>query len=224
VFSEGVDAAPDIASFADGPPRQVTDGLRNVDFWHYVLYLPSDSPQTVEFRFDRPEAVTAMNLWISDAYYWAKDIQVILDGDEASALRHTLKPTEERQELALPGRPVKSVTLKALNYQGTSKKDLVTIDEVNLIRRPSPEAVALTTPAGLVKYPLGRGGLVLNQLQWRETPPAELPRNVDGRKVAQIAEESQQKKRAITSSLLRNLGAAFKPLAAPEPAKAKGKR
>jgi len=219
VFTQVVDAAPNIASFAKGGGK-MADGLFNSDFWWYVQYLPPDG--SAEFEFDRLETLSAVHLWTSAAYYRPKDVAVILDGDEAGAVRKTLDAGDDRQEMTIvPPRAVRRVSIRILSVQGESRKDLATIDEVALIRQLPAAAegrvVALTSPAGLVRYPVGQGGILLNQLQWRESPPPTLPRGVDARRAADIAADNTRKKQAIMVSLLRNLGAAFRPMIAAAP-------
>ena len=51
---------------------------------------------------------------------------------------------------------------------------------------------------------------MLNQLQWRETPPAAPGPGITAVQVQDVAAENTARKRAIMSSLLRNLGAAFR--------------
>lgn len=75
----------------------------------------------------------------------------------------------------------------------------------------------LSHPGGLVKYPLGKGGIVLNQLDLAERPdPAVLAKQ---RRVPGHVRANLQKKAAIYANLLRNMGASFSAQAAapPEP-------
>ena len=219
VFGHVVDAGPNIAAFAADASAKVTDGLLASDFWHYVQYLPADGSETLKFRFDQPESIGALRLWLSGSYYWVKDLAVIFDNDEAQALRWSLEPKTAVQTLTFPPRQIRHITLRLLSKQGDSKQELVTVDEVAILRQPpagGPTAEPLTTPAGLVRYPMGKGGVILNQLIWREPPLSDRPRNADARKLDAVDTENAARKRAIMSCLLRNLGAAFKTNDPPE--------
>jgi hypothetical protein len=89
-----------------------------------------------------------------------------------------------------------TILLKS-HYPGPSTKDLVGIDLVEIDRRMPPERegklALLTKPGGLVKYPIGDGGIALNQLDYAK----------------EDTEENVVKKRTIYANLLRNMGAAF---------------
>jgi hypothetical protein len=78
-------------------------------------------------------------------------------------------------------------------------------------------AVNLVQPGGLVKYPIGRGGILLNQLDIAESAAGKT-----GKGVANIA-ANLGRKQAIWGSLLRNLGAALE-VVAPDPGTPAGRR
>ena len=55
------------------------------------------------------------------------------------------------------------------------------------------KAIVLTAPGGLVKYPIGKGGIVLNQLDLTAKEPVA----------------NKEKKRGIFASILPNIGCSF---------------
>jgi hypothetical protein len=213
VFSGVVDAGGDITAFSEGLPGQLTDGLRREDFWQYTSYFPSDGSQPVQIHLKTAESVAALEVWTSGGYYWPKDIAVMLDGDERHAIKKTLEADDEMQRVELPGKPVSHITINVLSVHDIpSSKDLVTFDEIRLVKSVSPELaakqVALTNPAGLVKYPRGRGGLVLNMQRLDET--AEPGKEAKELRDAPItANENRRKKMGILAGLVRNLGGSF---------------
>ncbi len=178
---------------------KLTNGLTNEDFWQYICYFgEGEQPPQVDFLYDRPETFTHMDIWGSGSYYFAKDIEVIFDGDEATAVPFAMAPITGKQEINFEPRTASTVTIRIKSFHpGTSDKKLVGIDNVELFRRVPDDfdgrVVLLTKPGGLVKYPLGKGGIVLNQVDYAR----------------EDTEENVQKKVAIYSNVLRNMGAAF---------------
>ena len=63
----------------------------------------------------------------------------------------------------------------------------------------------LANPGGLVKYPIGEGGILLNQLNYSYVPEP----GTDKKKMKNYL-LNIPKKKAINANLLRNMGAAFK--------------
>ena len=82
VFTQVVDGE-DVASFAASEQGRLTDGLLRADFWKYTQYLSSTGTGVAEFRLDRPEILTCLNLWTDEAYYYPKDIELVFDGNAA---------------------------------------------------------------------------------------------------------------------------------------------
>lgn len=206
VFSSVVDAGDEAASFAqlgsfrEGADRPLTDGLMNNTFWRYTQYVQADGSEPVTFAFAKPEPLAALQIWQSSAYLWAKEVELIVNGKSIKTV--TLEAKEGWQSIALPqDAPVKDLTLRLKSTYPPVRQNqgsLVTFDEVRLIRRLpagwAAKVVPLTSPGGLVKYPIGKGGVVLNQLRWDAD---DLPDNI-------------AKKKIIFSSLMRNMGSTFK--------------
>lgn len=203
VFTSVVDADDNLAPFAalpnfkEGTDRPLTDGLTGDTFWRYVQYLASDGSETVTFTLDRKEKLSAIRVFSSGAYHWIKDLEVSLD--DAAPFTFTLKNATGPQTLDLPSsRAVGKVNLRIRSTYPVGpqvSQPLVTLDEIQLLRAPaeSPAAIPLTSPAGIVAYPQGKGGIVLCQLA---LDPTDLPDNA-------------AKKKLIYSALLRNLGSTF---------------
>jgi hypothetical protein len=66
-----------------------------------------------------------------------------------------------------------SVQIKS-HYPGQAGQELVQIDDLQLFRQMpkgwGEKVVPLCPPGGLVKYPIGKGGIVLNRLDMNEMP------------------------------------------------------
>lgn len=205
VFSNVIDASDEIASFTtvgslkEGNDFPLTDGLIGQTFWRYTQYLSANGGEQVAMKLDRPETIKAVEIWQSDAYIWAKDIEILLDGKAVK--QFTLKNQIGWQVIEVPPTQAQQITLKLLSTYPPAKQvsnQLVTFDELR-IRRELPSdfgkrVVPLTTPCGIVKYPMGKGGILLNQVRFDAD---DLPENL-------------AKKKLLYSSLLRNLGSTFR--------------
>jgi len=200
VFSAVVDG-PEIASFggSDEPVAQVTNGMTNEDFWQYIYYLDAKD-SSITFDFGRPETITAVRIKPTAApYYLLKDVEILFDDDTADPVKFACQQVEGMQSVPIEPREASKVTIAVKSHwPGESSKELVGIDLVEIDRRMPRETdgklALLTKPGGLVKYPIGEGGILLNQLDYLEADTAE---NV-------------QKKVTIYANLLRNMGAAFR--------------
>ena len=198
VFTNVVDAGPDVACFARGMPGNMANGLRNNDFWHYISYLPANGT-TIKLDFGWPETFTHMNIWTNESYFFLKDIEITFDDDPATATKLTLQPTSEKQPIEFGPRRARKITIKTLSCYPRRTRALTGIDLVEIYRE-LPEGfnervVPLAKPGGLVKYPIGKGGIVLNQVDYAS-------RDLD---------ENMAKKQSIYSNLLRNMGASMRP-------------
>jgi|GEM_PF-1781905 len=215
VFSHVVDSA-ELAAFAAHADPRLTDGLDNREFWQYVVYFTLDPDSTdsnprmngrpirIDFAFAQPATFTNIVLTINDTYHLVKDVKVLFDDNEDTGIIVTCAPHGERQNFVFAPRDAHKVSVKVLShYAGTAAKEIIGFDEIELpcVLPPTPhaEAIFITQPAGLVVYPRGAGGIVLNNLEYTEAAPAG----------ATQAALNMAKKRAIMANLLRNMGAAF---------------
>lgn len=201
VFTEVVDGE-DVASFAQFAAPElfnIANGLTADDFWRYILYRNCTN-DAVALTFDRPETFVGAGIQSIPAYHALKDIELAFDG---KAFPFTLQKTKDMQPLAFKPQQATSVEIRIKgHYPGASSQPLVQIDNFELLRAWPPKVaervVLLTQPGGLVKYPIGKGGIVLNQL-----------RRDEGKAAGANAAANRRKKLAIYGSLLRNMGAAF---------------
>ena len=199
VFSAVVDGE-EIASFGGNGTEiaQVTNGLTNEDFWRYIQYLDAGGA-SIAFDFGRPETITAVRIKPTAApYYFLKDVEIVFDDNTASPVKFTCRQVEGLQDVPLEPRTASKVTVHTKDhYPGESTQNLVGIDLLEIDRRMPADAakrvVLLAKPGGLVKYPIGPGGIVLNQLDTTRPDTAE----------------NTKKKLAIYANLLRNMGASF---------------
>lgn len=198
IFTNVVDGE-NIASFAKGVNLQLANGLTTHDFWQYIQYISNPDNARINLELAKPEVLTKLNLWVNPSYYYIKDLQIVFDNNTAQAVPWTLQKTDRIQTLDLAGRRASQITILIKgHYPGKSAQNIGGIDEIELFRKLPPDfdgkVVILTKPAGLVKYPIGKGGILLNQLDY----------------TTKDTDENILKKRKIYFNILRNMGASFK--------------
>ncbi len=208
VFSYVVDGR-EIASFggagdgeaegvmrAENSIQMMTNGLTNEDDWHYIQYFDSEGA-SVTFDFGSPETITRIRIKPNPgSYYFLKDVAFVFGGDEENPVEFTCRQVGGLQEVPMRPRRARRVTLRMINHwPGDSGKNLMGVDLVEMYRElpEEPRMVFLTDPCGLVNYPIGEGGILLNQLDY----------------TSEDTEENMARKRSTYASLLRNMGAAL---------------
>lgn len=212
-FSYIVDLA-DIAPFMQGPgieyadasrPSSIANGFTAVEAWKYIYYMESMNPEgtpTLTWQLPREETVTSFSI-VPNTHYWGIGrFRLVFNGDDAKAQTFDLAPytteSNPRQDFEVEPVKARSITFQVLDWQNENDRPVTGIDNVWIgVKRPDgfhERVSSLLNIGGLVRYPRGQGGIVLNQLR---VPPQEtVPVNV-------------QKKRAIVGTILRNLDAAF---------------
>jgi beta-galactosidase len=184
------------AARAAGPgwSRNVTHGFTSADGWKLIHYMDTKNP-TVSLKLPREETVDALSIVLNAHYAVATKIHLLFDDDPDPVVLAT-KPTAERQDFAIEPRKCGRLIIRLAEF---NKADKTTgIDNLRLhVKRPAdwPERVhPLLNIGGLVKYPMGEGGVVLNQLR---------------AKTGEAVPVNAQKKQVIAATLLRHLHAAF---------------
>lgn len=208
VFTHVVDLE-DIAPFCEGPgiegTSSIVNGMTSTDAWKYIYYMPmleDGSPQTLTLQFPAPQTVTGLSI-VPNAHYWLmQDVRLVFDGDESKARDIRLadydKSSNDRQDFELEPVEASSVTLVPRTWKEASERAILGIDNLWLrVRRPDDfrERVRpLLNIGALVKYPRGDGGILLCELRVRDREPVPV---------------NAEKKQAIVTTILRNLGAVF---------------
>lgn len=180
---------------------QMTNGLTSADSWKFIFYgeLKNDPRPKWSATLPREEEVLGFSIVLNTHYRVITKLRLIFDGDRHSAVTLDLKTEPERkQEFALTPRRCRTITLEPLAYDERGKPPTTGIDNVWIkVRRGADyhrRVVPLLNVGALVKYRLGKGTIVLNQLN---VLPSE-PNPING-----------PKKQNIVATLLRNLGATF---------------
>lgn len=175
-------------------PRNMVNGFTSADAWKLIHYLPYDRPRAV-FTLPRQEEIISFSIVLNTHYAKATKVNLYYD-DDPTPVALTTKPDNTRQDFELSPRQARKLTVELAAFD---KPDKVTgIDNVWIRVQRSEEWRRRVKPllniGGLVKYSMGKGGLVLNQILARPSEPVPV---------------NMQKKRVIVATLLRNLHATF---------------
>jgi beta-galactosidase len=167
----------------DKDPYNFVNGLLSSEFWKYIqqIWVPEEGAEPLTFVLRRPETVSEVRIWNNAAYWTIKDMDIIFDGDEGSAVRTVLEDSAALTTVKLP-KPRKvdrTITLQTRSWRETrpDRPDvrLVGIDNVQFVRAGAPRgAVFIDNVGGLVAYPRGKGGVFLNQLKFMQDEPVKV--------------------------------------------------
>ena len=194
--------------------RNVFSGFPNE--WILNYYMNNAAPR-LELKLPRPEVIKHIAVVLNCDYAPARQINLYFDDDPQPVVLHT-KPDRSRQEFDLtpPSKPAAQARNTAGPLAGAlglycASRLVIELADLR-VDKPGPTGLGyvrleversaewrqkvkpLLSIGGLVKYPMGEGGVVLNQL--RIKPAEENPVNA-------------QKKSNIVVGLLRNMHASF---------------
>lgn len=179
---------------AAGWARNLVNGFTSADAWKLIYYMSTANPQ-VTLKLPREEVIERFSLVLNTHYSIATQVKLYFDNDPVPVVLST-QPHRERQDFNL--KPRRAQTLRIELAQFDKPGQTTGIDNIWLHVRRSEDwrrkVKPLLNVGGLVKYPMGRGGLLLNQLNIKD---------------AEAVPDNLQKKRVIFSTLLRNLHAVF---------------
>ncbi len=196
----------DIAPFARSAKyahgwSQMTNGLTSADSWKFIFYheLKSDPHPKWSAVLPHEEEVVHFAIVLNTHYQVISKLRLTFDDNEADAVTLDLKGVAElKQEFALKPRRCKKITLEPIELDTRGKQPTTGVDNIWIRVRRSEDyqkrVVPLLNMGALVKYRMGAGGVILNQLR----VPASESNPVNG-----------PKKQNIVATLLRNLGATF---------------
>ncbi len=198
----------DIAPFCKPDPRYVdgwskmTNGLTSADSWKFIFYHDlSKSDPKPKWSADLPkeEEVTGFSIIINAHYKRISKLRLRFDDDPSRDMVFDLKPVAElRQDFTFPARRCKRITLEPLAWDNAKENPVIGVDNIWITVRRGEDYARKVAPllniGGLVRYRMGQGGVVLNQV--RVLANEASPINSD-------------KKRTLVATLLRNLGASF---------------
>jgi len=173
-------------------PRNMFSGFS--DCWKLIYYTNGNA--RIPLNLPREEIITEFSIIPNADYFKVTKVNVYFD-DDPKPVSFTVKPANVRQNLSLEQpRKASKLVLELAEFDkpgGTSGINSLRI-KVQRSDVWRAKVKPLLNIGGLVKYPQGSGGIILNQLIVK---PAEAnPLNME-------------KKRNIVTILLRNIHAAF---------------
>jgi len=187
------DKAAARAAAADWP-RNMVNGFTSADAWKLIHYMGTGSPRRT-FTLPREETIDRLSIVLNTHYSIATQVRLYFDDDPAPLVLAT-QPNGERQDFDIEPRPARKLTVELAEFDKPGEVTGIDNLWLHVVRPPEwrEKVKPLLNIGGLVKYPMGKGGLVLNQISAKDTEP--VPDNL-------------QKKRVIVATLLRNLHAVF---------------
>ncbi len=178
-------------------PLNMVNGYTSAAHWRmvYSIWVGAPGPKPITIKLPREEIVTGLSLTPTRTYNAITKLRLVFNGDPSTAQEVVIGP-DETTDVDLTPKAATSVTLEVLEWTSDSEKELVGIDNFSLtVERPTDfdeKVRPLLNIGGLIEYPRGEGGIILDQYVFRanESNPA----NAD-------------KKKTLLSVLLKNLGA-----------------
>jgi hypothetical protein len=140
----------------------VSNHLTSEDHWKYISYRGD----TLRLNWRRPFPIRRVVVRENRHYKRMQEIQLSFGDDPEAVL--VRKVPEEKRPVVFEFRPrkVRSITLRATKFEKTKPSGPFGWDTVEVFRPLSDafrgRVVPLTRPAGVVKFPMGRGGILLN--------------------------------------------------------------
>ena len=207
-FTACLDAGDDIAPFCFGPYNPnyqfgdgggalaLVNGLTDQDFWKYIDqgWKPKPSEPFVVFHLPAPCALDHIAIWNNANYDTIKDLDILVDGKKAAST--VLPDGYGAVEVPLNGLAA-TQTVSLLVESTYHNGSMIGLDRVTITRQTPAWArdrvVPLTDTGGLVRYPRGKGGLVLSLLNIGVGDP----------------DADTNRKLHVISAMLHNLGVAF---------------
>jgi hypothetical protein len=157
---------------SDGYPPNLVNGMD--DSWQLGFTIPITKPEYLKwtFAFPRPETITQFSLTPDTTYSKIQRIRLTFPGSAAQPLEFAVQPSMVRQDFQVPSIQATGVTLEII----ADKKATVTgirnvwikvqrSDDFN--RKVQP----LLSIGVLNKYPMGSGGILVNEMQLNDGEP-----------------------------------------------------
>ena len=208
---------PDAEPKVDRWPRNMVNGFTGEDHWRYgfVLSLDEGAPTRWTMQLPREEQIVGFS-FAPGPYHPVTKMRLSFDIPGEEPVELPVRPVRERQEFSFAPRRAKTVTVELAEWEASSPQEVLGVDNLRLWVRRSPEFHEKVRPllniGALVKYPMGRGGILLNQL--RILSDSEKKKHLDAapaderEALARHLEQNARKKATILRTVLRNLGIA----------------
>jgi beta-galactosidase len=180
-------------------PRNMVNGFVTADSWKYVfsILIGKGEPTKWTMKLPREEEILEFSIALNTIYHKVTKINLLFD-DDPKPVTLVTRPINDRQDFPIAPRKARAITIELAEWEKSGAQEVIGVDNLWIrVKRPADFAQKvrpLLNIGALVKYPVGKGGVILNQLQIM--PTETVPINA-------------QKKQTIVSTILRNLGATF---------------
>ncbi len=173
-------------------PRNIVNGF--IDCWVLNYYCSTQSPR-LSLKLPRPERINHFAIVLNTDYAKARKANLYFDDDPQPVVL-TTKPDHSRQEFDLVPRQASRLAIELADFDKPA--NISGIDNVWIGVERSDQwrrkVKPLANIGGLVKYPMGAGGILLNQVLVKPTEANPV---------------NAQKKGNVVTALLRNLHATY---------------
>jgi hypothetical protein len=154
-------------------PRSLVNDLTYQWRWAFLIKFQADKPEYLKWKIEFPRTETPVQFSITPSMRGGnKMIQKVrlTYGKDAAPVELSVKELEERQDFDIPAREATSMTLEIAEWRPPAEEGIVGIMNLWIKVKRSPgfyEKVKplLATSGVLMKYPQGKGGIVLNQMR-----------------------------------------------------------
>jgi len=179
-------------------PRSMVNGLTYQWRWAFLIRL--DRKEPTKWTIELPRAEVLEQFSIHPLANWHKISEIHLTyGDETKPVILQASGNDERQDFKIPARKTKKLTIEIAKWRQTGK-DQNTIGVMNLWIKPKrskefyEKVKPLLTTGVLVKYPMGKGGVLLNQMQIVEIEASSRNRTFKGEIMTKLVENMLKSK------------------------------
>jgi outer membrane protein assembly factor BamB/formylglycine-generating enzyme required for sulfatase activity len=184
---------------ADGPgtdhwPPNLVNGRDYQWQQGFSILLDEKQPTKWTMTLPREQFVNSFSITPDTKYHRITKIKLDF-GDGKAPMELAIKPEQTRQRFPFPGRKTKALTIEIAAWDAVGRANVVGVMNVWIAqmrdRKFGLRAQPLLSTGVLVRYPNGKGGILLNQLNVPQKERDEL---------------ATTKKQAILRTLLVNLG------------------
>ncbi len=181
-------------------PRNMVNGFTESDSWRYCfsIHLDNGDPTNWDLKLPRQEDVIGFSIYPNRIYHHVTQVKLTFDGDPSSVVTLDLQDADGTQDFSFPAHPCKVLNIELSKWNAVGRTNVIGVDDMAIrVKRPEgfyDRVKPLLNIGGMVKYPMGKGGILTSQLHILANE--SVPVNAD-------------KKRTIVGALLRNLNATF---------------
>ncbi len=197
----GADNEPDDYFNAwDNLPMNMVNNLTTDDYWTYgfSIHLYDNDPTKWELQLPREETITQFSIIVNRIYHEVTRIRLTFDGKPDTQIMLDLTDEAGRQDFDIPEVKASRIGIEILDWQTRGNRDVIGINNIWITGKRDEDfrkaVIPLVNVGGIMKYPNGEGGIVLNQIKPMER---------------EFMAENAEKKRILVAALLRNMGAGF---------------